>query len=45
MQPISVTKIGPYQGILPSVEGWAQVIGHNTIFVDERDPFAYFGPS
>lgn len=35
------TKIGPYQGILPSVEGWAQVIGHNTIFVDERDPLAH----
>lgn len=35
------TKVGPYQGILPSVAGWAQVIGHNTIFVDERDPLAH----
>ena len=27
--------------IQPSVGGWARVIGHNTITVDERDPLAY----
>ncbi|MCY1308200.1 4-hydroxyproline 2-epimerase 2 [compost metagenome] len=37
----ATTEVGPYQGILPSVAGWAQVIGHNTIFVDERDPLAH----
>ncbi|MDH6645993.1 UNVERIFIED_ORG: proline racemase [Rhizobium esperanzae] len=34
-------KIGPYAGILPSIGGWARVIGHNTIFVDDRDPLAH----
>lgn len=34
----SITKLGGYNAILPSVAGWAQVIGHNTIFVDDRDP-------
>jgi proline racemase len=34
-------RIGAYQGILPSVGGWARIIGHNTIFVDDRDPLAY----
>ncbi|MDW3138334.1 proline racemase family protein, partial [Vibrio sp. 1288] len=27
--------------ILPSIEGWAQVYGHNTIWVDDEDPYAY----
>jgi 4-hydroxyproline epimerase len=31
-------SIGPYNGIIPSVEGWARVTGHNTIFVNDRDP-------
>ncbi|MBB5664024.1 proline racemase [Rhizobium leguminosarum] len=34
-------RIGPYRGILPSIGGWARVIGHNTIFVDDRDPLAH----
>lgn len=33
-----VTELGEYDAILPSVAGWARVIGHNTIFVDDRDP-------
>lgn len=33
--------IGPFDGIVPSVEGWAKVTGLNTIFVDDRDPFAH----
>ncbi|WP_202907261.1 proline racemase family protein [Pseudomonas coronafaciens] len=28
----------------PSVAGWAKVIGHNTIFVDNRDPLAHGFP-
>ena len=34
-------KIGPYDGIRPSIGGWARIIGHNTIFVDDRDPLAH----
>ncbi|EJJ28175.1 4-hydroxyproline epimerase [Rhizobium sp. CF142] len=34
-------EIGPYSGILPSIGGWARIIGHNTIFVDDRDPLAH----
>ena len=34
-------RVGAYSAILPSVAGWARVIGHNTIFVDDRDPLAH----
>jgi 4-hydroxyproline epimerase len=34
------TKVGNYPAIVPSIKGWAQVTGLNTIFVDDRDPFA-----
>jgi proline racemase len=37
----AAVDIGPYKGILPSVCGWARVIGHNTIFVDDRDPLVH----
>jgi proline racemase len=33
--------VGNYRAIRPSVAGWAQVTGHNTIFVDDRDPLAH----
>ena len=33
--------VGTYSAILPSVAGWARVTGHNTIFVDDRDPLAH----
>ena len=33
-------RVGGYDAILPSIEGWARVTGHNTIFVDDRDPLA-----
>lgn len=33
---------GPtFDGIMPSIQGWARVIGHNTIWVDSEDPYAY----
>ncbi len=35
------TVVGNHDAILPSVGGWARVIGHNTIYVDERDPLAF----
>ena len=33
--------VGDRPAIVPSVAGWARVTGHNTIFVDERDPYAH----
>ncbi|TYL97838.1 4-hydroxyproline epimerase [Bradyrhizobium rifense] len=35
------TSVGSKPAILPSVAGWARVIGHNTIYVDDRDPLAH----
>ena len=35
------TRIGSVEAILPSVAGWARVTGHNTIYVDDRDPLAH----
>jgi proline racemase len=37
----SAAVVGNYPAIRPSIGGWARVIGHNTIFVDERDPLAH----
>lgn len=34
-------KVGHHDGIRPSISGWARMTGLNTIFVDERDPFAH----
>jgi len=31
-------KVGTYAAIMPSVAGW--VAGHDTIYVDDRDPLA-----
>ncbi|MDG9669259.1 4-hydroxyproline epimerase [Hahella sp. CR1] len=36
-----VATVGSYQGIRPSVQGWARVYGHNTIWVDSEDPYAH----
>lgn len=35
------TQVGGHDAIVPSVEGWARVTGHNTIFVDGRDPLRH----
>jgi 4-hydroxyproline epimerase len=37
----SETRVGSFAAIHPSVAGWARVIGHNTIFVDDSDPLAF----
>ena len=37
----SVAAVGNYPAIVPSIEGWARMTGLNTIFVDDRDPFAH----
>jgi len=30
-----------HAAIMPSVAGWARIIGHNNILVDDRDPLAH----
>jgi 4-hydroxyproline epimerase len=37
----SATNVGDHSAIRPSVAGWARVIGHNAIYVDDRDPLAH----
>ncbi len=34
-------SVGNFDAIKPSIAGWARMTGLNTIFVDERDPFAH----
>ena len=36
-----VARVGSFEAIVPSVEGWARITGFNTIFIDERDPYAH----
>jgi proline racemase len=36
-----VAKVGNYEAIVPSVEGWARITGYNTIFIDDRDPYKH----
>ena len=35
----AAAKVGDYDAIVPSIAGQAWITGHNTIFLDERDPF------
>lgn len=36
------TQCGEYKAIIPSIEGWAKITGHNTIIIDdEDDPYAH----
>lgn len=37
----AMTEVAGQQAIIPSVAGWARMTGYNTIFIDERDPFAH----
>ncbi len=37
----AAVTVGPYPGIVPSIGGWARQTGFNTIFIDDRDPFAH----
>ena len=37
----AATSVANHAAILPSVAGWARVTGHNTIYVDDRDPLAH----
>ena len=33
--------VGDYKAIIPSIQGWARTYGHNTITIDEDDPYAF----
>ncbi len=37
----AMAEVGGHPAIVPSVAGWARMTGLNTIFVDERDPYAH----
>ena len=38
----SVTQVGDFEAIVPSIEGWARITGHNNIVIDdEDDPYAF----
>lgn len=37
----AVTEIAGRTAIVPSIEGWARVTGHNCIVVDDDDPYAF----
>ena len=35
-------SLGSHDAIIPSIEGWAKITGHNQIIIDdEDDPYAY----
>jgi 4-hydroxyproline epimerase len=36
-----IVKMDKYDAIIPSIEGWAEVYGYNTIKIDDRDPYAH----
>jgi 4-hydroxyproline epimerase len=39
-QILAETSVGPYTAVIPEIEGWARIYGHNVIIVDpEDDPY------
>jgi 4-hydroxyproline epimerase len=36
----AATTVAGRDAIIPSIAGWARMTGYNTIFIDDRDPFA-----
>ena len=37
----ATAKVGERDAIIPSIGGWARQTGINTIFIDDRDPYAH----
>ena len=37
----AAAQVAGRPAIIPSVAGWARMTGYNTIFIDDRDPFAH----
>jgi 4-hydroxyproline epimerase len=35
------SKVGDFDAIIPSIQGWARHTGYNTIFIDDDDPYAH----
>ncbi|MGL4489242.1 MAG: 4-hydroxyproline epimerase [Rhizobiaceae bacterium] len=35
------TEVAGFKAMVPSIGGWARMTGFNTIFIDDRDPFAH----
>ena len=40
-QAIAQSSVGEFQGIMPSIKGWAKITGRNEIIIDESDPYAH----
>ncbi len=40
-QAIAETSVDQYQGIMPTVKGWAKITGRNEIIIDPLDPYAH----
>ncbi len=38
---VKETNLGGKKAIVPSIQGWAQVTGYNTIIIDDNDPYAH----
>jgi len=38
---VEEVKVGSYDAIIPSIEGWAKITGLNTITIDDDDPYAH----
>ncbi|MDE3740336.1 4-hydroxyproline epimerase [Maribacter polysaccharolyticus] len=36
-----VTTLAGLPAIIPSIQGWAKIYGHNTITIDDDDPYAF----
>ena len=36
-----VTTLANKEAITPSITGWARIYGHNTLTIDDEDPYAY----
>ena len=37
----AAARVGNIDAIIPSIGGWARQTGFNTIFIDDRDPYAH----
>jgi 4-hydroxyproline epimerase len=37
----AAASVGNKPAIIPSIAGWARMTGYNTIFIDDRDPYAH----
>lgn len=37
----SITSVGSYPAIIPSIQGWANIYGYNTIIIDDDDLYAH----